>query len=153
MKMDEVATALQLYGAFCFGALFGWYLYYINRYRKEDVKLADLVTVIGAVGGGTVLTLFPAKSETFGAYGVGLAVGYFGYFLILLILVKISNNFDPDWFLDGRRKLPDGTIIIPQVGVQLAKGGTFTIDPNTPGAGGRAMGIMTAAPEPGEEKN
>ena len=105
---------IQLVGALLFGALIGWYVYYINRYRKDDVQLTDLVTLVGVLGGGTVLALFPASTDLFGAYGIGLAVGFFGYFLTLLHMVRISDNFDSDWFLDGRRKkLPD-TYYIPE---------------------------------------
>ena len=35
------ATPLQLWGAGLFGLLIGWYVYYINRYRKGDVQLND----------------------------------------------------------------------------------------------------------------
>ena len=125
---------LQLWGAGCFGALIGWYVYYINRYRKSDVQLGDLVTVIGVIGGSAVLALFPAASDLFGAYGVGLAVGFFAYFLTLIVLVGVSPNFDVDWFLDGRRKLPDGTIFVPQVG--------------TPAAGGIPMEVREPGPGP-----
>jgi len=107
---------LQLFGAATFGVLIGWYVYYINRYRKSDVQLGDLVTVIGVIGGSAVLALFPTGSDLFGAYGVGLGIGFFSYFLTLIICVASSPNFDVDWFLDGRRKLPDGTIFVPQVG-------------------------------------
>jgi hypothetical protein len=117
----------QLIGAGCFGAIIGWYIYYINRYRKSDVQLSDLVTVIGVIGGSAVLALFPAGTDLFGSYGIGLAIGFFLYFLILIILVSISDNFTCDWFLDGRRKLPDGTIFVPQVG--------------TPTSGGIAMSV------------
>ncbi len=98
------ATPLQLAGAFGFGMLIGWYVYYINRYRKGDVQFSDLSTVIGILGGGAVLALFPAKTDLFGAYGVGLAAGFFSYFGFLLLWVRISKNFNVDWFLDGRRK-------------------------------------------------
>lgn len=118
---------LQLIGAASFGALIGWYVYYINRYRKGDVQLSDLVTVIGVIGGSAVLALFPAGTALFGAYGIGLAAGFFLYFLVLVILVSVSQNFDADWFLDGRRRLPDGTIFVPQVG--------------TPASGGTAMAV------------
>ena len=94
---------LMLWGAGCFGAVLGWYLYYVNRYRKDDVKLADLVTLIGAIGGGAVLALFPKGTVLFAAYGIGLAIGFFGYFLVLVILVARSKKFSFDWFLDGRR--------------------------------------------------
>ncbi len=103
----ETVTSLQLWGAFCFGLIIGWNVYYINRYRKNDVQLSDLVTLVGIIGGGAILALFPAKTDLFGAYGVGLAAGFFLYFIMLIIWVSISRNFDIDWFLDGRRKLPD----------------------------------------------
>ncbi|MHB8066930.1 MAG: hypothetical protein ACYDIC_03405 [Desulfobaccales bacterium] len=116
----QTASTVQLLGAGGFGAIIGWYVYYINRYRKGDVQLSDLVTVIGTVGGGAVLTLFPAKTDLFGAYGIGLTLGFFGYFIVLLILVAGSKNFEMDWFLDGRRKLPDGTVVVGQVDPQHA---------------------------------
>jgi hypothetical protein len=99
--MNTVATTLQLWGAGAFGVLIGWYVYYINRYRKADVQLGDLVTLVGVIGGGAVLAIFPAKSDLFGAYGVGLGIGFFGYFLALIIMVGISKKFDVDFFLDG----------------------------------------------------
>lgn len=101
-----MTDSIQLIGAAGFGALIGWYVYFINRYRSGDVQLGDLVTVIGVLGGAGVLALFPAQSSLFGAYGVGLAIGFFGYFLILVVLVWKSPNFDVDWFLDGRRADP-----------------------------------------------
>lgn len=104
--MATETSTLQLLGAGGFGALIGWYVYYINRYRKSDVQLGDLTTLIGVLGGGAVMALFPAKSDLFGAYGLGLFVGFFGYFLALVILVGVSKNFDADWFLDGRRTPP-----------------------------------------------
>lgn len=108
--VTEYATIIK-WGAGCFGAVLGWYLYFINRHRKDDIKLADFLTVVGVIGGGAVLALFPAGTVLFGAYGVGLAVGFFGYFLVLLILVARSEHFSFDWFLDGRRpKLGAGQI-------------------------------------------
>jgi hypothetical protein len=106
---EEAASGIQQWGAFSFGLVLGWFLYFLNRYRKE-VSLADLTTVIGAVGGGAILALFPAKTDLFGAYGIGLAAGFFGYFLILMALVAKSPNFGVDYLIDGRRTLPDGTM-------------------------------------------
>lgn len=100
------ASVLELLGAGAFGAVIGWLLYYLNRYRGGDVQLADIVTIIGAIGGGAILALFPAESELFGAYGIGLFVGFFGYLATLMVLVRRSENFDQDWFLDGRHKPP-----------------------------------------------
>jgi hypothetical protein len=107
------ATTLQLVGAVGFGMLIGWYLYYINRYRTSQVDLGDLVTVIAAIGGGAILTLFPARTDLFGAYGIGLAIGFFGYFVVLTILVGMTRNFTVEFFLDGRRKKPADDEIMP----------------------------------------
>ena len=103
----EAATQVQMVGAACFGAVVGWYIYYVNRHRRTDVQLGDIVTVLGAIGGAAVLKLFPAQSSLFGAYGIGLAIGFFGYFFTLLVLVAKSDQFQWTWFLDGRRKDPD----------------------------------------------
>ncbi len=121
-------SSIQLIGAGAFGAIIGWYVYYINRYRKADVQLSDLVTVIGIIGGGSVLALFPSQTDLFGAYGIGLFIGFFAYLLTLVALVNSSPNFDADFCLDGRRKkLPDdwyipGTIQGP-VRPGLGRGG------------------------------
>src|SRR3954447_27045977 len=109
----EVASPIQLLGAGGFGLIIGWYVYYINRYRKADVQLSDLVTLIGILGGGAILALFPQRTDLFGAYGIGLAVGFFLYFLVLIVLVNTSRNFSADWFLDGRRRKPVDPDFIP----------------------------------------
>ncbi len=75
--VETAAKTIQLIGAGGFGAVVGWYVYYINRWRKDDVQLSDIVTLLGAIGGAAVLALFPAKSDLFGAYGIGLASGFF----------------------------------------------------------------------------
>lgn len=110
--ITQIST-IQILGAIGFGALIGWYVYYINRYRRTEVQLTDLVALVGVLGGGTLLTLFPTSTDLFGAYGIGLAIGFFGYFLVLLVLVGHSPNFDTDWFLDGRRKNVPATHYIP----------------------------------------
>lgn len=107
------ATTIQLAGALCFGILIGWYVYFINRYRKADVQFSDLGTLIGVIGGAGILALFNAGTDLFGAYGVGLAIGFFSYFAVLVYMVYKSPNFDVDWFLDGRRKRPTEEQIIP----------------------------------------
>src|SRR6476661_2757184 len=101
MDTSDAASTLQLLGAGGFGLVLGWYLYYINRYRSGEVQTSDLVSVISALGGGTVVALFPARTDMFGAYGIGLAVGFFGYLLVLWVMVLRSPNFTVDWFLDG----------------------------------------------------
>jgi len=112
------------WGAFCFGLLIGWYAYYINRYRKAEVQIGDITTMAGAIGGGALLSLFKGKDgavslDMFGMYGIGLAVGFFGYFLLLALLVHKSKAFNSDWFLDGRRTNPG-----PNEGYGVDAGGT-----------------------------
>jgi hypothetical protein len=106
-------SVIQLVGAGAFGVIIGWYVYYINRYRKGDVQFSDLTTLVGILGGGVVLSIFKKETDLFGAYGIGLAIGFFGYFLTLLGMVRKSGNFNVDWFLDGRRKAPQPDEIIP----------------------------------------
>ncbi len=113
MNISEPASNIQIFGAGAFGAMIGWYVYYINRYRRGDVQLSDLVTLVGILGGGSILALFPARTDMFGAYGIGLFFGFFGYFLVLIILVSASRNFGVDWFLDGRRTKLAETEYIP----------------------------------------
>lgn len=111
-KVVEEFPRLLLWGAGAFGAVIGWYVYFINRYRKDDVSLSDIVTLIGAIGGAAILSLFDKGTALFGAYGIGLASGFFLYFLVMVVLVSASKNFDADYFLDGRRrKLADGYVI------------------------------------------
>lgn len=113
--MDETqgASVVQLLGAGAFGVIIGWYVYYINRYRKGDVQFSDLTTLVGILGGGAIVSLFKPETDLFGAYGIGLAVGFFSYFLTLLVMVRISRDFDVEWFLDGRRKAPDKGFVVP----------------------------------------
>ena len=113
--------SISQWGAFGFGMVLGWFLYFVNRYRRGDVGLGDLTTVIGAVGGAAITALFGASGEEmFGAYGLGLATGFFLYFLVLIILVTNSENFDADFFLDGRRKRPQEPWFVPDSVVQSA---------------------------------
>jgi hypothetical protein len=126
MSTPEKATLLQLLGAGGFGVLLGWFTYYVNRYRKADVQLGDLVTVVGVLGGGAILTLFPEGTDLFGAYGIGLFIGFFGYLLVLVVLVAHSPSFTAEWFLDGRRKRPEPPFYIPEsvAPTQRALGGS-----------------------------
>lgn len=99
MTGETSATAFQLAGAGCFGVVVGWFLYFLNRYRS-DVKFTDLAGLVAAVGAGAVLTLFPAKTDLFAAYAVGLAAGFFAYFVVLIVMVAISKQSTVQWFID-----------------------------------------------------
>lgn len=107
MNGAEGTPLIQLIGAGAFGAVIGWYIYYVNRYRTGDVKVSDITAIIGAIGGGAILAIFEAGTDLFGAYAIGLAGGFFAYFTTLLVMVLKSNGvFKVTWFLDGRRIKP-----------------------------------------------
>jgi hypothetical protein len=124
---------VEIAGAFGFGAIVGWYVYYVNRYRRSEVQIGDVTTLIGVLGGAAVLTLYKPNTVLFGAYGVGLFVGFFGYFATLCFLVKRSANFTSDWFLDGRRKNP-------------AADEGFGAAVGSPGSSGVAMSVRESTP-------
>lgn len=134
-----MASNLQLWGAGAFGALIGWYVYYINRHRRDEVSATDLVTLIGVIGGTAVLNLFPKSSDLFGAYGIGLAAGFFGYFLIMGFLVLISKNFTADYFLDGRRRTLGKDFYIP-TREEEARGSGGVMNNGGNGQGGNGQG-------------
>jgi hypothetical protein len=96
------------FGALAFGVVIGWFTYFTNRFRTGAVQFSDITTLLGVIGGGAVTALFgDGRSELFGAYGIGLALGFFAYFAALVVMVRKSDGvFTWTWFLDGRRKAP-----------------------------------------------
>jgi hypothetical protein len=72
-------------GAACFGLVVGWIAYRTLRRKEGNVGLSDLSTVIGVIGGGAITTLFK-EPGLFGSYAIGLAIGFFAYFVVALIL-------------------------------------------------------------------
>jgi uncharacterized membrane protein YeaQ/YmgE (transglycosylase-associated protein family) len=68
-------------GAICFGLVVGWVTYRTLRRTGETVALSNIASVIGAVGGGAVTTLF-GSPELFGFYAIGLAAGFFLYLIL-----------------------------------------------------------------------
>src|SRR5712692_6443429 len=72
-------------GATFFGLIVGWMAYWILRLRAGAFVLSALITIIGVIGGAAVIALF--KSDVlFGWYSVGLVIGFFAYFAVVLIL-------------------------------------------------------------------
>jgi uncharacterized membrane protein YeaQ/YmgE (transglycosylase-associated protein family) len=82
----QVSFVLIYVGAFAFGAVVGWITYFIMR-RAQPTALTDVATIIGALGGAAILNLFEAKGPLFGAYAIGLAVGFFGFYIIYRSLI------------------------------------------------------------------
>lgn len=82
---------VPLLGALAFGLVVGWITYRTLRRRTDAVALSDIATVIGAVGGAAVTALFD-NDDLFGAYSIGLFVGFFGYLIVAVTLLR-----DVDW--------------------------------------------------------
>lgn len=144
MEPGTSVTWVQLLGAAGFGALIGWFVYYINRYRKGDVQFSDLTTVIGILGGAVVLSLFKPESDLFGAYGIGLFLGFFGYFASMLLLIRSSDNFNADFLLDGRRRVLDGSgYYIPGADEGFTRPAMIPQVP-MPAGGAQAMAVIPA---------
>jgi zinc transporter ZupT len=80
-------------GAICFGAVVGWVTYRTLRRKEGAVLLSDISSVIAAVGGAAIVGLF--QKEAFGAYGIGLAAGFFLYFIIAVIVTKKDPKSTP----------------------------------------------------------
>jgi hypothetical protein len=114
------------WGALCFGLVIGWFTYFVNRHRTGRISINDVASIVGALGGSAVLALFPAKSALFGAYGVGLAIGFFGYFVLLLIMVRAQKKrgWTFEWFLDGRKPGPEASQVVSADHPMLAGGDT-----------------------------
>jgi len=85
-------------GAICFGLVIGWITYRTLRRKEGNAALSDIAAVIGAVGGAGITSLFGA-ANLFDAYCIGLAIGFFGYFIIGLIVDKGSGS---GWMMDEK---------------------------------------------------
>ncbi|WP_188187893.1 hypothetical protein [Nonomuraea sp. SYSU D8015] len=76
---------MAVLGAICFGLVIGWITYRTLRRGEGAVGLSDLAAVLAAVGGG-VATALAGEPDVFGAYAVGLAVGFFGCLVVATLM-------------------------------------------------------------------
>ena len=84
---------INLIGAFCFGLVMGW-LTYRTLARKKTSSLGDLTIVLGTLGGATIVSIFPTAEAAFGAYCIGLAIGFFLYLFTFYKLEKAAVEGD-----------------------------------------------------------
>lgn len=70
---------IEVVGAWCFGVVLGWTTYRSLR-REANAGLSDIAAVAGAVGGAAITAVF--RGANFGAYCIGLFVGFFGYLVV-----------------------------------------------------------------------
>lgn len=71
------------FGALAFGLVIGWSTYR-TLVRIDQPGWAQLTSMVGVVGGAAVTALFPSTTDAFGAYCIGLAIGFFGYAIAAL---------------------------------------------------------------------
>jgi len=73
--MENVNT----FGGIAFGLVIGFLSWYavFPRSGKFLVSWRTISAFLGVVGGGVVTALFPANSEAFGGYSIGLCLGFF----------------------------------------------------------------------------
>ena len=78
-------------GSVCFGIVVGWITYYTMRKNTKPRALEDITVIISALVGPAILAVFPApadgKQTMFGWYGIGLAIGFFLYLIIFVLLL------------------------------------------------------------------
>ncbi len=83
--------SVERWGALVFGVVVGWIVYRTLRCQTEAVAVSNIATVIGAVGGAAVTTLF-GEVQIFGWYCIGLGIGFFAYLLIAVLLGWKDRN-------------------------------------------------------------
>ncbi len=78
-------------GSAAFGMVIGWVTYYTMRKNTKERTLADITVIISALIGPAVLAVFPAPAEgkptMFGYYGIGLALGFFLYYVLFVLIL------------------------------------------------------------------
>jgi uncharacterized membrane protein YeaQ/YmgE (transglycosylase-associated protein family) len=82
---------MLIISSICFGLVIGWVTYRTLR-RNQTNGLSDVATILGAVGGAAITTLFPSGTEMFSYYCIGLAIGFFTYLIVAGIIVVRSED-------------------------------------------------------------
>ena len=119
------------WGSVCFGLVIGWITYYTMRKNTKPRALADITVIISALVGPAIIAVFPAPVEgtnqtMFGFYGIGLALGFFLYYVIFVLLLwKAPRKLLLSMGLAQRRSRKPG-----------ADSGGAVIDPGIMGAHG-----------------
>lgn len=83
--------SLETIGAGAFGLVMGWITYRTLRRKEGEAALSDIATVLAALGGATVTGLFQ-NEDLFGMYAIGLAVGFFAYLIVSLLVTGKSSQ-------------------------------------------------------------
>ncbi|NED81154.1 hypothetical protein G3I76_13790 [Streptomyces sp. SID11233] len=87
-------STLSLWGAFSFGVVIGWIAYRTLRRSPDAPRVADLLTIIAALGGGTVIGTQFGEPDLFAMYGIGLAAGFFVYLILSSLVDRAERKAD-----------------------------------------------------------
>lgn len=80
--------SLALAGSGCFGTVVGYITYRTLARTTDKAAITDLASVIGAIGGGVITSLYgPADGSLFAVYSIGLVVGM-GLYLAASLLLR-----------------------------------------------------------------
>lgn len=103
------------FGALVFGVVVGFITYRTLIRTADKTAVSDLATVLAAIGGAAVTSLYGADGNSFAWYAIGLPVGMAIYFVL-------------HWSLNGKASL-----------AAVMSGGTITSTDNSTGQqdGGR----------------
>ena len=83
----ESISILVTVGTVCFGLAVGYITYRTLARTTDQAAVSDLATVLGAIGGATITTLFgPADGSMFAWYSIGLVAGMALYLILSLAL-------------------------------------------------------------------
>ena len=85
-------------GAFWFGIVVGFVTYRTLKH-KDTTGISDIASVIAAIGGSAVLTLFPVDTQRFDFYAIGLAAGFFFYLIVSLAVTAWMGDSAGKTFL------------------------------------------------------
>ena|SRR5437899_1639986 len=114
--MSTFVVVWSAIGAFTFGVVIGWVTYRTLRRNSASASISDLASVIGAVGGAAVTGLFPRETGAFGAYCIGLAIGFFGYLASALVLARSTGPTAKvsEWLGNGPQPAPSTSPGLPK---------------------------------------
>src|ERR1700677_4711229 len=79
-------------GAALFGVVVGWITYRTLRRTTGATHISDLASVVAAIGGGGIISLFQKSATLLAYYGIGLFAGFFGYLLVAGILIVVQKH-------------------------------------------------------------
>jgi hypothetical protein len=96
---------VELIGAFAFGVSVGYITYRTLARSTEKAQVSDIASVLGAVGGGAVTSLFHEDGSAFGWYAIGLALGMVIY-LVLSLLLRGKEEVGASVLGEGEQAAP-----------------------------------------------